>query len=472
MTTLDRRSFLRRGGAVAAGGLVLGGPLQALAAREALAHNANPGQARRAAGNAGYGSLSAKPDQGAHRGETLLALPDGFQYWSFGWTGSEGSDGHPTPDRHDGMAAFAVPGADHLVRLVRNHERGYAAAWDEGSSDQPLVGDPDRAYDQRAGGGTTTLTFNTRTMQLQDSFISINGTSVNCAGGATPWRTWLTCEETVNGTADGFLEEHGYIFEVPTSGVVDEPQPLRDMGRFAHEAVAFDPATGIAYETEDNGGMSGFYRFLPTEVGNLAAGGRLQMLAVKGRPNFDTTTGQQVGRPLAVEWVDIEDPDPSDAGTYPGRRAVADQGFAQGAANFARLEGTWYGDGSVFLNATSGGDQGLGQVWEYRPRGSSGGQLSLVYESPSAEVLDAPDNICVSPRGGLVLCEDGADEQYLRGLTTEGEIFDFGLNMVSENRDKEFAGATFSPDGNILFVNIQTPGISFAITGPWRDGAL
>lgn len=451
---------------------MLGGPLQALAAREALAQSPNPKQARRAPRNGDYGTLIARPDQGAHRGETLLALPDGFQYWSFGWTGAAGSDGYDTPDRHDGMAAFAVAGAPHLVRLVRNHERGYAAAPDEGTSHEPLVGDPDNAYDRVAGGGTTTLTFDTRTMELQDSFISINGTSVNCAGGATPWGSWLTCEETVNGTQNGFEKDHGYIFEVPTSGVVNDPQPLRAMGRFAHEAVAFDPATGIAYETEDNGNTSGFYRFIAHERGNLAAGGRLQMLAIKGRPNYDTTTGQRVGQPLAVEWVDIEQPDPTGAGVYPGRRAVAEQGFEQGAANFARLEGIWYGDGSVYLNATSGGDQGLGQVWEYRPRGSSGGQLSLLFESPSPDVLDAPDNLCVSPRGGLVLCEDGADEQYLRGLTTEGEIFDFGLNLVSEHRDKEFAGATFSPDGNILFVNIQTPGISFAITGPWRDGAL
>ena len=143
-----------------------------------------------------------------------------------------------------------------------------------------------------------------------------------------------------------------------------------------------------------------------------------------------------------------------------------------GGAAFGRLEGCWYDGGSIFFNATSGGDARLGQVWEYRPRGQSGGQLILLFESPSADLLDSPDNICVSPRGGLVLCEDGDDDQYVRGLDERGQIFDIALNNVSRNEDKEFAGACYSPDGDILFVNIQTPGVSFAIRGPWARGAV
>ena len=95
-------------------------------------------------------------------------------------------------------------------------------------------------------------------------------------------------------------------------------------------------------------------------------------------------------------------------------------------------------------------------------------------------MLDAPDNITVSPRGGIVICEDGGGQQYLRGLTQRGEIFDFALNTVN---DREFAGATFSPDGETLFVNSQgdtsgpgrpeiEPGMTFAIWGPWEEGAL
>jgi secreted PhoX family phosphatase len=245
------------------------------------------------------------------------------------------------------------------------------------------------------------------------------------------------------------------------------------MGRFVHEAIAIDPHTGYVYETEDNGNTSGFYRFLPNDRNDLAAGGTLQMLAVKARPQFETYHGvrDRVGNPMPVEWVTIPDPDPVITSSE-GRTAVFSQGFQRGAAAFARLEGCWYDGGSVFFNATSGGDEGLGQVWEYRPRGKSGGQLILLFESPSADLLDAPDNITVSPRGGLVLCEDGDDLQYLRGLDERGQIFDLALNNVSENQDKEFAGACYSPDGEILFVNIQTPGVSFAIRGPWNKGAL
>ena len=98
-------------------------------------------------------------------------------------------------------------------------------------------------------------------------------------------------------------------------------------------------------------------------------------------------------------------------------------------------------------------------------------------------MLNAPDNLCVSPRGGLVLCEDGSGTEYVHGLTVEGEIFRFAQNNVDlratpvkgfsgDYRGSEFAGACYSPDGKWLFVNVQSPGITFAITGPWRSGAL
>ena len=482
--TFDRRNFLKHGAAATAGGLLLGGGTQALGARAALAAPGRRGQRLEAPNNGGYGPIGPVPDMAT--GLPMLHLPDGFEYTSFGYSaafaarlgkGTTGDDGYPTPDRHDGMATFAT-GTDGVVRLVRNHERGYSAVPFEGSGDQPLIGDPDTAYDVTAGGGTTTLTFDTGSMRLTESFISINGTSVNCAGGPTPAGSWLTCEETVNGRHNGFSMNHGYIFEVPAfGGVVDDPRPLTAMGRFTHEAVAIDPATGIVYETEDNGTTSGFYRFLPSDPQNLAAGGELQMLAVKNQPQFETFHGvsDRIGNPMPVEWVTIPDPDPAITNSgqnRTGRRAVFSQGWERGGAGFARLEGCWYDGGSIFFNATSGGDEGLGQVWEYRPRGRSGGQLILLFESPSADLLDSPDNITVSPRGGLVLCEDGDDDQYVRGLDERGQIFDFALNNISEDEDKEFAGACFSPDGDVLFVNIQTPGVSFAVRGPWGNGSL
>ena len=470
--SFDRRSFLRRGAVVTAGTLVAGGT-QALAAHGALAA---PGKPAKAKDNGGYGPLVPTTDRTT--GRPLLLLPRGFQYASFGHEASYaaalglapaiGSDGYPTPGRHDGMAVFASD-RKHVVRLVRNHEQGYAPIPTAASSyDRTLIGGSTNAYDQRAAGGTTTLTFDTRTLELTDSFISLNGTSVNCAGGPTPWGSWLTCEETVNGRQNGFQENHGYVFEVPADqdGPVTDPQPYRAMGRFPHEAVAIDPATGIVYETEDSGDTSGFYRFVPNRPGDLAAGGRLEMLAVRGRPGFVTNTGVTgtVGEPLPVEWVVIDDPDPAVITT----ESVYNQGRDKGGASFARLEGCWYDGGSIFFNATSGGNARAGQVWEYRP--GRGGQLVLLFESPSATVLDAPDNITVSPRGGLVLCEDGGGEQFVRGLNERGEIFDFAKNNIEG--DNEFAGACYSPDGDVMFVNVQTPGVSFAIRGPWKRGSL
>ncbi|GAA1190382.1 PhoX family protein [Prauserella alba] len=434
---LSRRGFLRSGAAVGATSALLG--------MMSTTASATPGRGpRQADDNGGYGPLEPAPG-----GELLL--PAGFSYVAFGHTGTPMSDGAPTPSRHDGMAAFA--GDDGLIRLVRNHEQGEGAAFASPS------------YDPAAAGGTTTMVFDPRKMELVDTFPSLTGTIRNCAGGPTPWGSWLSCEETFTGL--GVDTPHGYVFEVPADadGPVD-PVPYKEMGRFVHEAVAVDEATGIVYQTEDRG-SAGFYRFVPNTPGDLAAGGTLQMLAVKDRPGFDTRIGQKPGRTLPVEWVDIDDPDPDSDDTL----AVARQGWDKGAAVFARLEGAWFGGGSIYLNSTSGGDAGIGQVWEYRPRGDSGGQLVLVYESTDPDLLESPDNICVSPNtGGLVLCEDGDGKDLLRGVTTRGEIFD--LAELAGPNTSELAGATFSPDGKILFFNVQSPGVTYAVTGPWQRGAL
>lgn len=474
MTTIDRRAFLKRGAAVTAGTLLASSGTQLLAARGALATDRTTGMA--AENNGGYGPIAPVADRTT--GLALLALPAGFTYASFGHGADflmggvgphTGSDGFVTPGRHDGMATFATADPD-VIRLVRNHEQGYSTTSTATRAyDKAFIGDPDNAYDDQSAGGCTTLTFNTKTLELLDSFISLNGTSVNCAGGIYG-SSWLTCEETVNGKQNGFPEDHGYIFEVAAhdDAPVKNPRPYKDMGRFAHEAVAVDPVSGFVYETEDNGITSGFYRFVPRNPKNLRAGGELQMLVVKGKPGFNTYSGvtDQVGHPMAVEWVTIEDPDPD----LITRTSVFDQGRAKGGAAFARLEGCWFDGGSIFFNATSGGDLGAGQVWEYRPRGRSGGQLVLLFESTDRALLDAPDNITVSPRGGLVLCEDGGGVQYVRGLNERGEIFDVAQNLIAGNN--EFAGACFSPDGEIMFVNVQTPGVSFAIRGPWENGSI
>ena len=207
------------------------------------------------------------------------------------------------------------------------------------------------------------------------------------------------------------------------------------------------------------------------------------MLKVAGVPNanlFNVMTNDQT---FDVEWVLIDTPNtdtPPPAGQPPLERFVSAQGRAKQAAYFGRLEGCWYGnDAKIYFVSTSGGGGSRGQVWEYDPADE---KLRVVFQSPGPEVLNAPDNICVSPRGGLVLCEDGDGDQFLHGLTVDGAIFPFAKNNVVLNGEKngfaddytgqEFAGACFSPDGHWLLVNIQTPGITFAITGPWKSGAL
>jgi secreted PhoX family phosphatase len=450
---LDRRRFLG-----IAAGLAVAGPLEAFARAGAGAF-LDGGKTR------GYGRLAPTRDE--ETGLALLALPPGFRYHSFSWTGDPMFGGEPTPSHHDGMAAFA---AGHgRIRLVRNHEvrrdTGAFAA--------------QNAYDAAAGGGTTTLELDATTARPISVRPSLSGTIWNCAGGPTPWGSWLTCEETVLGPGEGNLRKtHGWVFEVPSAGVAT-PVPLEAMGRFVHEAVAVDPSNSIVYETEDRGD-AGLYRYVPSVPRALGAGGRLEMLAVDGRPGLDLRRGVRRGEEIPVSWVVIDDArrahrDPGEADT----QGVFSQGAAKGGARFARLEGAWFGEGRLVFTSTSGGEAQRGQVWQLDPERS---RLTLLYESPGEAELDGPDNICVSPRGGLVICEDGAREQFLRALTRNGRPFAFARNnlvlrgerngIAGDFTDQEFAGACFSPDGEWLFVNIQTPGITFAITGPWRDGGI
>jgi hypothetical protein len=448
---MDRRAFLLTGVAAC-------GSLQALLARAASGAPVRLAE--------GYGPLAPVSD--GTTGLPLLQLPPGFRYFTFGWTRDPLGDGTPTPPMHDGMAAFPLDGG--LVRLVRNHEVSVGTAFA-----------PALAYDAAAGGGTTTIDVDLQQARVVRSVASLAGTVRNCAGGATPWGSWLTCEESLlDASSDARLRQtHGWIFEVPVQGA-PAVQPLRAMGRFVHEAVAVDPVSGIVYETED-ADRSGFYRFTPIERRRLAAGGTLDMLAVKGSPALDTRRKQKAGVTYSVEWVRIEHPERAhaDEATRDGE-GVFRQGLAQGGAIFARLEGAWYGGGSIFFVATNGGNQQRGQVWQYRPSDET---LRLVFESPGYDILDMPDNLCVTPRGALMLCEDGSGgAQFLRGLTLDGQIFDFARNSVVLNgecngfrgdfRGSELAGVTFSPDGRWLLFNIQAPGISFAVTGPWDRGVL
>jgi secreted PhoX family phosphatase len=357
-----------------------------------------------------------------------------------------------------------------------------------------------------AQSGTTSVEV-TLQGQVANSYTSLNGTQMNCSGGIMPWGTWITCEETVNGPDVGadftgvsnvpLTQRHGFIFEVPADGQSDR-QPITNAGRFPHEAVAFDPKGGILYLTEDNFAFpSGFYRYVPDsnpmDTGRLGNDGQLQMLRVVGTANAHLEANGTAGTQYPVDWVDIDDPNPTFPFT-PGVPAptandtaltyVGAQGRALGAAGFSRLEGAVYDRGVVYFTSTQGGGtaetgpqllsgygRGFGQVWGYHV---DEGVLELVYQSPGAATLDFPDNVTTSPRGTLILCEDSTGDNYLRGLTRKGDLFDVALNrFVSQVTGNprfgdEFAGSTFSPDGETLFVNIQASrGISYAIWGPW-----
>ncbi len=421
----------------------------------------------------GFGPLVSDPNG-------LLDLPAGFSYKVFGkgpdgsipgdpLIGLDGTNWGTTPAAHDGMAAFTGPRGTTV--LVRNHENSIS------SSDASGVPVPmDLRYDKGNGGfvrgGTTNLVVD-KDNDLIASYPSVGGHIRNCAGGPTPWGSWLTCEETtITPQSDARATvRHGYVFEVPAlaTGPV-AAAPLKAMGRFSHEAVCVDPETGVVYETEDEG-SSLLYRFTPNEPRNLAAGGVLEALKVKDFPGgVNTATNFPVGVVFECEWVGIPNVDPASNET-PTRT----QGASLGAAIIRRGEGIWWStnDDAAFIVSTSGGAAGRGQIFKYSPRGGTlgGGTLELFIEAPAGNDSDpnvswaAPDNICVAPWGDLVICEDGGGVEYLWIVSRERGIYRFAKNALNGS---ELAGACFAPNGRTLFVNLQSPGHTFAITGPFR----
>ena len=203
------------------------------------------------------------------------------------------------------------------------------------------------------------------------------------------------------------------------------------------------------------------------------------MLAVRKQPNLNLGMYWPIGTRWDVRWVRIGDPLAAEESCFA-------QGAAKGGARFSRLEGAWWGEEKGYFLSTNGGSVGEGQVFEYDPRDET---LTIIYDAPNATDLDNPDNITVTPRGGLLLCEDAAGNDFtegerLVGLTLHGQTFTFAMNNVNlaqdynsvvkkgDYRQSEWAGACDSSDGSWLFVNIQNPGITFAITGPWGRGPL
>lgn len=410
----------------------------------------------------GYGPLIADADN-------IIDLPDGFSYSIVSQAGQPMIDGFLTPGRQDGMACF--PYFDDRVLLVVNHELG---DWPTARGVSPFGKDDalfsripkDKVYDlgvagSRVIGGTTTILYNLKEKQLEHQNLSLAGTFINCAGGETPWGSWLTCEEFFDGPRGIMQQRHGYVFEVPASATpgLADPIPLKDMGRFLHEAAAVDPETGIVYMTED-AEFSLFYRFIPNQRGNLQAGGALQALVINDAPSAytDNRLWRQnkiaEGQALAVSWITLNDVDPDE-------NDLAERGMALGAATFSRGEGMWFGDGEVYFSCTDGGPERKGQVWRLDTRAEI---LELFIQPGNAALMENLDNLTIAPWGDLIICEDGPMPNYMRGITPEGEIYNIAK---SDYWRSEFAGACFSPDGSTLFVNLQDAHMTLAITGPW-----
>jgi uncharacterized protein len=437
----------------------------------------------------------------------ILALPAGFSYRIVTYAGRTELDGGlgKTPSNHDGTAVFSV--ARNRLRLVQNHELGAHGS----EFGVPHV--PGTVYDPGAefGGGCTVIETD-RDAGLRGEWVGISGTVTNCAGGPTPWGTWLTCEETETraGTAWNSLGhsgtyqlDHGYVFEVfsdPAQAPL--PKPIKAFGRYAHEALALDPTRRRVYLSEDASSPNGlFYRWTAPKGVHLGPGIADQLGATDGvleamqirlddgsvLPDVAYLTSAQLGRPFQVTWLAVPD---RDGTTTSVRKQFAATGEVTRGKKF---EGVYSdGNGVYVVNSFAFGSSDLpadavkhdGMVWYYDYAAQTIRLVTYFPHQATAETgakaryddltFDGPDNVTVTPWGSLVLAEDGAGASHVLSSVPGGPTYAIARNMLSNGTSNgaptysDFTGPTFSPDGKILFVNIQVPGITLAITGPWQ----
>ncbi len=404
----------------------------------------------------------------------ILDLADGFSYQIVTRAGDAlvGASGF-VPGRPDAMGAFGAAGG---LRLVQNHEQS-----DSGTPG--VVADAAHTYDAGALGGTTTLELNASN-QVVHEYVSLAGTFSNCAGGVTPWGTWLTCEETEQKSGGRYTQHHGYVFEVDPADDTNNhtPTPLVHLGRFAHEAAIVDPRTGVVYLTEDASSPNGLlYRFVPDATpsgyGDLRGTGTLFAMHVPGVT--DLSVFSAANTTLDVEWKEVPDPSALVSGstrkqfdyvTFPAGAAVSGPGGE--ITRSKKFEGLWWADGKAYIvcsyaHGTADWSNGThdGQVWSYNPNSSKLRlEVTFARATDTDTQPDGPDNITASPYGGFFLAEDGEGEQHLLAVGQSGKTTMFARNAMSGS---EFTGVVFSPDGRTLFANIQDEGYTFAITGPF-----
>jgi len=459
-SSISRRDAIRAS-AAGAFGIAVAGSVDAISA---------PGAAAMTRRSTGYGALVTDPAR-------VLSLPPGFSYKIVAQTGvSLLESGEPTPSDPDGTAVFE---RDGQFVLVNNHEVG-------GSEPFGVPNLAGLTYDPGARGGTTNIVVDGSGNRVTE-YVSLAGTHNNCAGGLTPWGTWITCEETEQRSGGRFVYDHGWCFEVDAfdRDANRDPVPLKFLGRFAHEAISLDPDDNRIYLTEDANGPHGlYYRWTPP-AGFTGGKGALRELALsengdtagtleamvcsKGSKSIaDLSEAVHTGTRYKVEWVEVPD-------RLATSVSVRKQFLASEVTGSRKLEGAYYADGNHFFVASFARDsdgsrnEHDGQVWEYDPKSQSVTLTTIfgVNPDPDADTdYDGPDNIVVDPNGGLILAEDGDGIQHLVGITAAGKSYPMARNeLVGSN---EFTGPTFSADGQTLFANVQDPGHVFIITGPFH----
>ncbi|MEL0173413.1 MAG: alkaline phosphatase PhoX [bacterium] len=431
---MDRRKFLQISGIFSA--YAFSGSLQTML------------HASKASANSSY--FSKDPNR-------ILDMHSSLSYDVISTKGSLMFDGNRVPGNPDGMAAFSVD-SKHTV-IVRNHELGRTSGKLMGpfkDSKKNALSLGKNHYDPTAFGGTTNILINDKTNEVVKEYLSLSGTMTNCAGGPSPWNTWLTCEEnTSKNKKEGI--SHGYVFEVdPKKDFLQEPVPLKNMGRFSHEAVAFD-RYGYAYLTEDRSdGL--LYKFIPNQRNSLLEGD-LYALKIKLQDSRNWKKNNiSVGEEFSVEWVKLEDPDPDDD-------TLRKTGYEKGATIFARGEGITSDNNSVYFTCTSGGKNRRGQIWRLTPISKFKAKLELWFEMSDKDMINMPDNLTVAPWGDLIVCEDNPDIDRLWGIKPDGSVY-----LIAENSytGAELAGVCFNQKNDTMYLNIQQNGQTIAIKGDWN----